>query len=167
MRASSEGWELLLKEASSGISKGKWNGPGGKIEPGETSEQCVRREIMEETGLQLGRIEHVGQLSFNGDGLDLLVDLYRSSDFAGKERDSDEGRLKWFGEDALPYASMWDDDKYWLTPLLCGIHFDASFRFSHGKVVEATFKVRRTRVRARRGRAAGFQPPGREGFGSL
>lgn len=144
LRMGPGGWELLLKEANSGVSKGKWNGPGGKIEQGETSEQCVRREILEETGLQLGHVEFIGQLTFKGDDLDFLVDLYRSTDFTGKERDSDEGRLNWFGVDALPYASMWDDDKYWLTPLLCGIHFDASFRFSQGKVAEAVFKVRDT-----------------------
>ena len=50
------GRRLLLKRANRGISVGKWNAPGGKIEAGETPEECAQREVLEETGLSVSRL---------------------------------------------------------------------------------------------------------------
>jgi 8-oxo-dGTP diphosphatase len=121
---------LLLKMANSGISMGKWNGPGGKIEPGETPEQNVIREVMEETGLRIIDPAYHGKIEFymNGnDKLDYLVHIFSSKRFSGRARSSEEGKVRWFDLAKLPYARMWDDDRYWLPLLLNGATFDARF----------------------------------------
>ena len=125
---------LLLKKANSGISIGKWNGPGGKIERGETPEMNVVREVNEETGLTITNPVHHGTIRFylnGGDRLDFLVYVFSTKRFTGKARSSDEGRVRWFEIGKIPYPKMWDDDRYWLPLLLNGVKFDA--RFSYDK----------------------------------
>lgn len=63
------GNELLMLNREKGSWMGRWNGVGGKIENGETGEQCVLREIQEETGIQLSTIEFKGNVYwYNPDG---------------------------------------------------------------------------------------------------
>ena len=126
------GGKLLLKEANSGVSVGKWNGPGGKMERGETPEMNVVREVSEETGLVIANPANHGTIEFylNGGGrLDYLVYVFSARRFSGKARSSEEGRVRWFDIGKIPYTRMWDDDKYWLPLLLNGIKFDAKFRY--------------------------------------
>jgi 8-oxo-dGTP diphosphatase len=121
---------LLLKLANSGISKGKWNGPGGKFERGETPTQNVIREVEEETSLRIVDPDYRGRIEFymNGRGsLDYLVHVFLVKRFSGRARSSEEGRVRWFGLDEIPYARMWDDDRYWLPLLLNGTKFNARF----------------------------------------
>lgn len=116
--------------ASGGISKGKWNGPGGKFEPGETPTQNVIREVMEETSLRIVDPAYYGKIEFymNGHGtLDWLVHVFLAKRFSGKARSSEEGRVRWFDLDKIPHAKMWDDDRYWLPLLLDGTRFNARF----------------------------------------
>ena len=121
---------LLLKLANGGISKGKWNGPGGKFERGETPAQNVIREVEEETSLRIVDPDYQGKIEFymNGRGsLDYLVHVFLVKRFSGKAKSSEEGRVFWFGLDEIPYAKMWDDDRYWLPLLLKGTKFNARF----------------------------------------
>jgi 8-oxo-dGTP diphosphatase len=121
---------LLLKLANGGISKGKWNGPGGKFERGETPTQNVIREVEEETSLRIVDPDFQGKIEFymNGRGsLDYLVHVFLVNRFSGKAKSSEEGRVSWFGLDEIPYAKMWDDDRYWLPLLLKGTKFNARF----------------------------------------
>jgi 8-oxo-dGTP diphosphatase len=124
--------KLLLKMANSGISIGKWNGPGGKIERGETPEMNVVREVYEESGLRIIDLVNHGTIMFylNGGGrLDYLVYVFSARRFSGKARSSEEGRVRWFDIGKIPYAKMWDDDRYWLPLLLNGVGFDARFSY--------------------------------------
>lgn len=56
--------EVLFQFKHRGFGVGKWNGPGGKVEDGETLEQSVIREIKEETGLEVANLEKGGELEF-------------------------------------------------------------------------------------------------------
>ena len=79
---------VLLKEATRGISKGKWNGPGGKIEEGESAEESARREVKEETGLDIGRLFYHGILRFKdteGNGI-MDVHLFSTSEDPGIQK---------------------------------------------------------------------------------
>jgi 8-oxo-dGTP diphosphatase len=121
---------LLLQMANGGISKGKWNGPGGKFEQGETLTQNVVREVMEETSLRIIDPTYQGKIEFymNGGGtLDWLVHVFLVTRFSGRPRSSAEGEVRWFDIRRIPYAKMWDDDRYWLPLLLNGIKFNARF----------------------------------------
>jgi 8-oxo-dGTP diphosphatase len=124
--------KLLLKKANSGISVGKWNGPGGKIERGETPLMNAVREVDEETGLRIVNPVDHGTIRFylnGGSRLDYLVYVFSARQFSGKARSSDEGRVRWFEIGKIPYAKMWDDDRYWLPLLLNGVKFDARFSY--------------------------------------
>jgi 8-oxo-dGTP diphosphatase len=121
---------LLLKRANRGISAGKWNGPGGKLERGETPTQNVVREVMEETSLQILNPLYQGKIEFymNGQGnLDYLVHVFLARKFSGRPKGSKEGRVRWFDVEKIPYEGMWDDDRYWLPLLLNGVKFSARF----------------------------------------
>jgi 8-oxo-dGTP diphosphatase len=137
--------KLLLKKANSGISIGKWNGPGGKIERGETPETNVVREVGEETGLRIVNPVNHGTIRFymNGGGrLDFLVYVFSARRFTGKARSSAEGRVRWFDVAKIPYAKMWDDDRYWLPLVLNGVRFDARFSYDrqNKRVVDYAIK---------------------------
>ena len=137
--------KLLLKKANSGISKGKWNGPGGKLERGETPIQNVIREVLEETSLHIVRPAYRGRIEFYMDGrdaLDYLVHVFLVRTFSGKPRSSPEGKVRWFDLERIPYAGMWDDDRYWLPLLLNGIEFDARFFYDEGNRRVVDYEIR-------------------------
>ena len=78
------------------IHEGKWNGLGGKFEAGETPEECVRRELQEESGLVIQNPRLYGLLVFpKFKANDWYVFVYTASDFTGELIDSPEGRLEW------------------------------------------------------------------------
>ncbi len=137
---------LLLKKATRGISKGKWNGPGGKFEKGETPEQCAIRETLEETGITMHRPLFHGKLYFFMDGkrrLSIEGFLFSTKSFSGKVKSSEEGPVKWFDIGKLPKNCMWDDDQYWLNLMLSGRRFDAYIYYdkSNEKVIEYRIRL--------------------------
>ncbi|HLC39369.1 MAG TPA: 8-oxo-dGTP diphosphatase [archaeon] len=129
------GNKLLLKRATRGISKGKWNGPGGKIEGNETLEENVVRETLEETGLNVRNLFYHGVTTFFLDSKSeptFVVHLFSTKDFSGETRSTEEGELRWFGFNEIPYDSMWLDDRYWIPLMLEDKKFDADFYFDEG-----------------------------------
>lgn len=130
---------LLLKKATRGVSKDKWNGLGGKIDDGETVEHCATREVFEETGLVVDGLFKHGKLNFHMDGkeeLSFSVHLFSTKSFSGELKQTDEGELKWFDVGSLPLNDMWDDDIYWIEYMLKGDRFDADFYYDkENKVV--------------------------------
>lgn len=124
---------LLQLKADGRFGGGWWNAPGGKIAGGESPLEAARREVHEETGLEVGELREHGILTFLfGDSLDpsFSVHIFSTGSFAGELRPSDEGRLEWFAEDALPYHQMWPDDRVWLPHLMAGRRFRGAFRLS-------------------------------------
>jgi len=138
------GDKLLLKKATRGVSKGKWNGPGGKIDKGETPEQCMIRETYEETGLTMIKPFYHGRLFFYMDGekkLSFLGYLFSTSKFKGKVRSTEEGKVKWFKIKEIPYDKMWDDDKYWMTLMLSGRKFDIHCYYNKGNKIVTLSRI--------------------------
>ena len=78
------------------IHAGKWNGLGGKIETGESPEECVRREVREEAGLTIENPKLHGLVMFpNFKGNDWYVFVFTATEFIGELIDSPEGKLQW------------------------------------------------------------------------
>jgi 8-oxo-dGTP diphosphatase len=116
--------------------KGKWNGIGGKFNQGESPEECVIREVEEETGLKIKSPHLHGLLTFPMfDGIDdWYVFVYTADKFEGKQIDSDEGNLAWIPNEELINLNLWDGDKYFLPWLLQDKFFSAKFNYVNGKM---------------------------------
>jgi 8-oxo-dGTP diphosphatase len=116
------------------IHEGKWNGLGGKMEPGETPEECVVREVKEESGLRIEGPELKGILTFpRFDGRnDWLVFLYRAVRFSGRLTDSSEGRLEWIPTARLTELPLWEGDRLFLGWMHGGRFFSAKFVYERG-----------------------------------
>lgn len=121
--------KLLLGEKKRGeIGTGMLNGPGGKVEPGETPEECVIRETREELGIELDReaLDRVGMIRFHtGEGPSFAVHIYRTGAFTGELKETDEMIPSWYPTDHLPYERMFESDRLWLPKALAGEYFDA------------------------------------------
>ena len=132
--------ELLLQRKARGFGQGKWNGPGGKIEKGETPEESVKREIKEETGLVIKNLEKAGELEFiftcNPEWNNYCY-VFICREYEGEPKDTGEGKLKWFKKEDIPLDKMWDDDQYWLMEALSGRQIKKRFYFDkNGKVLK-------------------------------
>jgi 8-oxo-dGTP diphosphatase len=131
-----EGQRILLIEKKRGLGAGKVNGPGGRIDPGETPLECALREIREELGVSAeGAAEH-GVLRFQfKDGYKLHCHVFRASRCVGTPIETDEAVPLWTPVDAIPFARMWADDALWLPLLLAGERFSGRFVFDGDRMV--------------------------------
>ena len=96
--------------------RGKWNGLGGKLESGETPEECAIREIYEESGLIVGNLIYKGLLTFPGfaNDEDWYAFVFVSTEFSGELIDSPEGRLEWIDDSALLELNLWEGDRLFI-----------------------------------------------------
>ena len=124
------GGEILLIHKKRGLGQGKINGPGGRLEPGETPAQCAVREVREELLIEaLDPVER-GTLSFQfADGYSLFCTVFTSVAFTGTPTETPEARPEWFPVNAVPYARMWADDALWLPRMIEGWNFTGTFLF--------------------------------------
>lgn len=132
-----KGERVLLGMKRRGFGAGKWNGFGGKVHEGETFATAAAREIQEEAGvIPIGLIE-VGQLDFEfeGDPLILETRVFVASEYEGEAQETEEMSPKWHRLDEIPYADMWDGDKYWLPLLLQGHKFKGHLLFDQSDKV--------------------------------
>ncbi|GAA5483769.1 8-oxo-dGTP diphosphatase [Haloferula sargassicola] len=122
---------ILLIEKKRGLGAGKINGPGGKIDPGETPRECAMRETEEELLIRVKDPVKLGELHFAmSDVPDILCHVYRAGDFDGVPTETDEAVPLWFATADIPYHRMWSDDRYWLPVMLEGRTFLGRFAFT-------------------------------------
>jgi 8-oxo-dGTP diphosphatase len=110
---------------------GKYNGLGGKLEPGEDIVACIRREIREESGIECDELVLRGTISWPGfgkHGEDWFGFIFRVDHWHGTVRsDNSEGTLEWVELDRLLELPLWEGDRFFL-PLV----FDRDSRQFHG-----------------------------------
>ena len=93
----------------------KWLGVGGKFEPGESPEDCLLREVREETGLTLTAWRYRGLVTFVSDVWPCeYMHLFTADAWTGEERPCDEGELRWIGKEELYELTMWQGDRIFL-----------------------------------------------------
>ena len=122
--------QILLIRKKRGLGAGKINGPGGRLEPGETAEQAAVRETQEEIGVTPTGLEQVGELFFQFlDGYKLHVAVFAADDCSGRLIETDEAIPIWVNASNIPYHEMWQDDPIWLPLLLKRNTFKGYFVF--------------------------------------
>ena len=90
----------------------KWVGVGGKFEPDETPEECMLREVREETGLTLTKYRFRAILTFLSDEWETeYIHLYTASEFTGTLLECDEGNLEWIPKSEIDKLKLWEGDK--------------------------------------------------------
>lgn len=97
------------------INHDKWIGVGGHFEFQESPEDCLLREVKEETGLTLVSYEFRGIVTFISDDDEAeYMCLYTSDDFTGNLTDCDEGKLEWVPFEKIEDLELWEGDKIFL-----------------------------------------------------
>ena len=90
----------------------KWVGIGGKFEDKESPEECVLREVKEETGLVLNSYTYCGIVTFVSDIWETeYMHIFHSVDFSGEVKECDEGNLEWVDIKELYHLPIWEGDK--------------------------------------------------------
>ena len=116
--------QLLLIRKKRGIGAGKINGPGGKVDAGETPLAAAVRETQEETGVTPIGPELGGELWFHfSHGPKQHCLIFLADAHEGLPYETEEAIPAWYPLDCLPYDEMWDDDRAWLPFLLAGQRF--------------------------------------------
>lgn len=135
-----EGHTLMVHRVKkdNDMHQGKWNGLGGKLEPGESPEECAIREIWEESGLQVVQPTLKGVLTFPA--FDEVEDWYCfvfvARQFAGElTAASVEGNLRWVPDGELLDLNLWEGDRIFLPWLERPGFFSGKFIYEHGKLL--------------------------------
>lgn len=116
--------------------EGKWNGLGGKLNPGESPEESAVREIFEESGLRASNPQLKGFLTFPefSQDEDWYVFVFVVRDFEGELIDSPEGNLRWVEDDELTALNLWEGDAIFLPLLDRAGTFSGKFTYRDGRL---------------------------------
>lgn len=120
------------------VHEGKWIGLGGKFEQGETPEECVIREIKEESGLTITKPILRGVMTFPlfKDEEDWYVFVFTVNEFEGDLIESNEGVLKWVDNEKVLDMPTWEGDRMFLKWLMDNKEFfSAKFTYEDGELV--------------------------------
>jgi 8-oxo-dGTP diphosphatase len=126
-----------IKKAND-IHAGKWNGLGGKLEAGETPEDCAVREIREESGLLATCLVYKGLLTFPNfaHNEDWYAFVFVVDEFSGDLIESPEGRLQWVDDAQVMQLNLWEGDRIFLPWLDRPGIFSARFTYQNGRLVD-------------------------------
>lgn len=138
-----DGCYLLLHRVKkkADVNGGKWVGVGGHFEAGETADDCVMREVREETGLTLTDYRYAGRILFLSDAWPAeIMHLYHAQGFSGELLpDCNEGNLAWIDKREALSLPMWEGDRLFLAKLEEGApFFHMILRYEGDTLVEAT-----------------------------
>ncbi len=146
LRAEQGVWLAMKKR---GMGAGRWNGYGGKVEPGETIEAAMIRECTEESGVRPVRYHKVAELDFTlnagtAQAWHMFVHTFICNEWEGEPVETEEMAPQRFTEDTIPYEEMWDGDDKWMPLVLAGhliraaLEFDENDKLLNHTITEVT-----------------------------
>jgi 8-oxo-dGTP diphosphatase len=132
-----DGPRVLLIHKKRGHGAGKVNGPGGKVERGESPIACVRRETHEEVCIEPRELVCRAELRFQDtNGYAMRGFAFVAGGFDGAPVETAEATPFWCAMDDLPFDAMWDDDRYWLPRVLAGETLVGEFLMHEDRLIE-------------------------------
>lgn len=127
---------ILLIRKKRGLGAGKINGPGGRMEPGESPLDCAIRETREELNTIPTGTSFAGELMFQfTDGHSIHGYVYRADGCHPEPTETEEAMPLWTPIDRIPYDQMWEDDRLWLPLLLQDRRFVGRFLFDGDRML--------------------------------
>lgn len=136
------GDEVLLAMKKRGFGVGKWNGVGGKPDPGEDIVIAAIRESKEEIGVTPLGPKRVAILNFyfplvpEDKNWNQQVLVFTATQWEGNPAETEEMRPQWFRQKDILYEEMWSDDVIWMPKVFAGALVRASFMFGEGEKLE-------------------------------
>lgn len=123
---------LLRNKRENDYNEGKWLGIGGHLEYNEEPDDCLVREVMEETGITLLDYTKRAILYFINDDYTELIHLYTSNSFSGFIKPCDEGTLAWIEKDKIFTLPIWEGDKVFLSEMMKdSSYFEMELYYEH------------------------------------
>jgi 8-oxo-dGTP pyrophosphatase MutT (NUDIX family) len=133
------GDEVLLAMKKRGFGIGKWNGVGGKPNPGEDIMAAAIREAEEEIGIRAIDLVEVAVMNFYHllpeANWNQQVVVYKTDRWTGEPTETEEMKPKWFNISQIPYGDMWPDDIFWMPKVFAGSYVRASFLFDQNQQI--------------------------------
>ncbi len=124
------------------INKDKWLGIGGKFEDGESPEECIIREVKEETGLTINKYKlrcAITYVSTNWETEYMYV--FTSNDFTGELIECNEGDLQWIQKDKVVELNTWEGDKIFVEKIQKdNTFFTLKFNYDGEKLIKYDLK---------------------------
>ena len=126
---------LLMIKHNRGVNNGFYNFPGGKLDIGETPEEGAKREVKEETGLEISNLKNIGLLDFPT--MNFEVNVFYSKKFCGRLiENAEEVNVFWQDKNLIPLNKMRDADKIWVPIALSGKKINHRFFYDKNFNVE-------------------------------
>lgn len=131
---------LFRNKKEKDINANKWIGVGGHIEPGETIEQALYREIKEETGLDVISYEKRGLIHFNYGELSEIMHLFVIKEVKGELIECDEGTLQYIPKSEVLNIPIWEGDRIFLKKILSNDpYFELELNYQQDTLVSYRF----------------------------
>uniref|UniRef100_A0A1Y1NIZ7 Oxidized purine nucleoside triphosphate hydrolase n=1 Tax=Photinus pyralis TaxID=7054 RepID=A0A1Y1NIZ7_PHOPY len=129
--------EVLLGLKVRGFGVGLWNGFGGKVEQGESIQEGAKRELKEESNLDVDKLKHVGIVTYKEDFCRAIVHVFTTHNTTSHLKASEEmNPVTWYNFSNIPYQKMWPDAKLWYPYMLRDEHFLAEITYVGNKITE-------------------------------
>ena len=115
-----DGWLLIAQRKSTGKLPNKWEFPGGKVEPGETPENCLKREMQEEFNINVSVGNYLGESIYHYDHGSIKLLAYRTNWIDGKFTVRDHQAIEWVGIDDITDYDFAPADEPFVEKLVSG-----------------------------------------------
>lgn len=133
--------KMLLIHKKKGLGAGKINGPGGRIEPGESPQMAAVREVQEELLVTPIGVRKAGELMFHfTDGFSIHGYVFTAQDCDGEPQETNEATPLWVSVSDIPYDRMWADDRLWIPWMLRGEKFIGRFIFHDDTMLDSEIR---------------------------